>query len=258
MAVAYETSLTPAAVSFLAAGEAETVAFNAGTGADRVLLVAVLWRERSNVISGVTYNGVAMTAVAAKTTENAFVSMQIWRLANPASGSNDIVVTMGAGDNSSDALIGAWVGNTTDTATPVDGLQIGQGTASTASIVSSLSSAVTSAVGDMVVPVFGQANSTANISATATNYTERQDADNGSGFTLTFGDAAGAATVNPSATWNNGAYSVSWIGMGVNVNAAAGGGGASIVRQMLQHHRGRLKSMSGWRRHESGLYLRAA
>lgn len=42
------------------------------------------------------------------------------------------------------------------------------------------------------------------------------------------------------------------------LESGGGGGGSTILRQMMQHHRGRRKSMVGWRRHDSGLYLRAA
>jgi len=61
MAIAYETSLAPATVSFPSAGGSQTVAFDAGSGASRVLLVAVTYRERTANITGVTYNGVART-----------------------------------------------------------------------------------------------------------------------------------------------------------------------------------------------------
>src|SRR5262245_56070815 len=115
MAVAHETSLAPQAVTFAAAGETENVSFDAGSGANRGLLVGVFWRDQSNVITGVQYAGVPMTAVAVKFTENVVWSGQLWRLAGPASGTNTIAVTMGAsGGSDSQALIVAWVGNGVD------------------------------------------------------------------------------------------------------------------------------------------------
>jgi hypothetical protein len=234
--MAYETSLTPIGVTFNQAGETETHAFDAGSGANRVLVVGVVWRDQSNTISGVTYNGVAMTSLGAKVTEDARTSMQLWRLANPASGSNNIAVTMGAGDNNSGGVIGAWVGNGADVSgTPVDGYQTGQGNASTANVVSSLGTPVSSAAGDRVVAFFGQFNESANLTATAANYTERQDGNDGAGISLTYGDADGAATVDPQATWSNGAFLVRWVAMGLNVNAAAGG--ANVVPVVIVKQR---------------------
>jgi hypothetical protein len=224
MAATYETSLTPAAVTFLAAGEAETVAFDAGSGADRVLLVGVCWRDRNNSISGVTYNGVAMTSMGAEVTENAVFSAQAWRLVNPASGSNNIVVTMGVGDNSSSGLIGAWVGNTVDQTTPVDALVTNSGSGNTANMVSS--GTVTSATDDRVVVFHCLRNLADNDTSTPTNYTERQDANTGAGIMMTIGDAAGAASVATSATWTNAAAEqVEWVVLGINVNASGGAGG---------------------------------
>lgn len=226
MAVAYETSLTPAAVTFNSGGEAETVAFDAGTGANRTLVVFVTWRDQDNTISGVTYNAVAMTSVAARLrTADTLLSGQLWYLVNPASGSNNIVVTMGVGGSNSPALISAWVANGTDTAgTPIDGYVTASGTASTANIASS-PGAISSATDDMIVIFASNRNGTDNWTATPTNYTERQDAANGSGISATFGDAAGAASVTPTATWNNSADELTWLALGINVNQTAGGGG---------------------------------
>ena len=218
MAIAYETSLAPTAVQFLTAGETETIAFNAGTGTNRVLLVCVQWVDQNNTLTGVTYNGVSMTSMGTQITQGA-IKMQLWRLAGPASGSNNLAVTMGAGDNNSNALIAAWVANGVDQTTPTDGYTTNQGTASTANIVSTLT--ITSATNDYIAVFYGSYNGTATIAATPTNYTERQDGNNAVGLTLEFGDAAGAASVATSATWDNGAFTVDWIALGCNLNQAS-------------------------------------
>lgn len=223
MAATYETSIAPQNVSFLAAGEAETVVFDAGTGADRVLLVFVSWNERTNSISGVTYNGVAMTSAGAKVTQGT-LSGQLWSLANPASGSNNIVVTMGAtsGGNSA-GQISAWVANSADVSgTPVDGYTSATGSGSTANIVSAVT--ISSATGDRVAVFHATINGSENLTAAATNYTERQDVFNGGGISTEFGDADGAASIASSATWSNSAITVNWIALGININATASGG----------------------------------
>lgn len=218
--VAYEASLAPVAVTFDAAGETETTAFNAGTGSNRLLLVVVFWRDSDDsAISGVTYNSVSMTSLGAKLRSAQNISIQGFRLSGPASGSNNIAVTMGAAGGSSAALINAWVGNTTDGT--VDGFATTSGTTVLANAVST-SDVTTSSSGDRAVFFFGSRNLVDNYTATAANYTERQDGNNGTGLAATYGDAAGAgATINATATWNNGATTFDWVSLGINVNQAS-------------------------------------
>lgn len=231
MAIAYETSLAPATVSFPSAGGSQTVSFNAGTGSNRVLLVAVSYRERTNDITGVTYGGVAMTSAGAEATGgDETCACHLWYLAGPASGTNDIVATSsasGAGDAT--GQISAWVANGVDQTTPVSGYTSGTGSGSTANIVSSRT--ITSETNDVAVVFHATYNTTANVAATPSGYTERQDAANSAGVSTSFGDAAGAASVATSATWDNGAFTVSWCAVGVSVNpAAAAGGGLAWIR----------------------------
>ena len=223
--VSYETSAAPTFVTFLQAGETENVAFDAGTGAGRVLIVCVIWQNRGQDVTGVTYNSVAMTSVAAKVDET-ILSGHVFRLANPASGSNTIAVTMASnGISDSFGAIAAWVANTVDGTTPVDGFQSGTGTGTGANIVSQPSAAITSAVGDRIVVFNAITSDTATRSATPTNYTERQDSNDGASFSVEFGDADGAASVSPSATWNSvGGESIHWISLGFNVNASGAAG----------------------------------
>lgn len=216
MPVSFIASLAPTAVSFLAAGEAETVAFNAGTGTDRVLTVEVTWNDKTNDITSITYNGVAMTSLCAKTV-NGVCAARLYGLANPASGLNNIVVTMSAGSANSSAQISAWSGEGADQTTPFDTAVTANGSGSTANIVSS-ATLTTGVTGDRSVFYHATFNGTASITATPTNYTERQDAADGGGISTEFGDADGAASITGSATWSNGAYLVNWITLAVNVN----------------------------------------
>jgi hypothetical protein len=218
----YVASLAPVTVSFLQAGEAETVAFDVGTGSNRGIVVAVTWRDRDNDLTGVTYAGVSMTALSAKIISGALAA-RFYGLANPASGSNNIVATMGAGNTDSDGQISAWSGEGIDQATPFDTAVTATGSGSTANIVSS-ATLTTGAAGDRALFIHATSNDTASLTATPTNYTERQDGANGTGLSTQFGDADGAASITGSATWDNGAYAVSWITLAVNINQASGGG----------------------------------
>lgn len=63
-----------------------------------------------------------------------------------------------------------------------------------------------------------------------------------------------AASANPTWSWTGSSYGATSI---ATFKASAGGGG--IVRQMMQHHHHRRpRKDPAFRRHESGLYLRAA
>lgn len=231
MAVAYETSLAPQSVTFDAAGETETLAFDAGSGANRVLLVYVLWRDRANDITGITYptissggTPVAMTSSGAKVSDpGGILAGRMFQMANPASGSNNLAVTMGASSGStSTALIAARVGNGADTTgTPFDGYTTANGTDVVAAQVTSLT--VSSQTDDRVVVFHGLSNINATRTSTPTNYTERQDAGDAGGFSIALGDAAGATSVATSSTWTNDAATTRWVVMGLNVNTSAAG-----------------------------------
>jgi hypothetical protein len=76
-----------------------TIAYDAGTGSDRILLVWVTpeYLSGTEVVTGVTYNGSAMTA----DTQFYFYTdkpLRLFYLVAPASGSNNIVVDMSVGD----------------------------------------------------------------------------------------------------------------------------------------------------------------
>jgi len=63
-------------------------------GSDRKLVVGVGVRDSGSVaVTGVTYNGVAMTAVGTRQT-NGIVKLDVYQLNAPATGSNNVVVSM--------------------------------------------------------------------------------------------------------------------------------------------------------------------
>jgi hypothetical protein len=76
-----------------------TIAYDAGTGSDRILLVWVTpeYLSGTEVVTGVQYGGTPMTA----DTQFYFYTdkpLRLFYLVNPSSGSNDIVVDMSVGD----------------------------------------------------------------------------------------------------------------------------------------------------------------
>lgn len=62
------------------------------TGTDRILFVGTVGKAGTDTISGVTYNGVAMTKIATAQVATRRYST-LWYLINPASGSNNVVIS---------------------------------------------------------------------------------------------------------------------------------------------------------------------
>lgn len=68
------------------------------SGSNRILFVNTGCHTSIATITGVTYNGVAMTSVHAPITSPDNFYMQLWYLLAPATGANNIVVTASAAD----------------------------------------------------------------------------------------------------------------------------------------------------------------
>lgn len=64
------------------------------TGSNRAIVVAV--GTNGNVVTGVTYAGVSLTQVGSYSADGASNGITTWVLANPASGSNNVVVSTSA------------------------------------------------------------------------------------------------------------------------------------------------------------------
>lgn len=68
------------------------------SGTDRILFVSVGLNTNGDNVTGVTYNGVAMTQIATATA-NASNRSYLYYLINPATGSNNVVVSLGSASN---------------------------------------------------------------------------------------------------------------------------------------------------------------
>lgn len=78
------------------------------SGNDRILFVYLAYAGSAGSITGVTYNGVAMTQSTAYT-GNAAIN-EVWVLNNPSSGSNTVSVTFTGGVSSGVVLAGSYTG----------------------------------------------------------------------------------------------------------------------------------------------------
>lgn len=116
--------LTAADVIVNASGAAsnDSGLFDSGvTGSDRLLLVVVLHEEGSDpAVSAITYGGVSLTKeveVESSDTSGFAESLEIWYLANPATGSNTVQLTNSATDQDFGVFAAVYTGR--DQTTPV-------------------------------------------------------------------------------------------------------------------------------------------
>ena len=63
------------------------------TGSDRLILVSFITNNTTDIITGVTYNGVSMTKLKQQASASPAYLAYTWGLLNPASGANNVVVS---------------------------------------------------------------------------------------------------------------------------------------------------------------------
>lgn len=202
--------------TFDASGTAVTFSFDAGTDADRFLLISVSWDGASGHTLGdsaVTYNSVALTALGATTSQSS-ARKRTYGLIAPATGSNTVSVDPSGGIGSEDAIIEVYCYSGVDQTTPYDGYATANATDGSAPYESAVT--VTSATGDLVwVSHMVRAGSVTG--GTSTGFTERLD-NVASNIGAVSGDQTGAASVVTSVAWA-GVVSIDYIAHGANLNA---------------------------------------
>lgn len=105
MAIAFDTS------SYLNfATTSGTLAFTC-TGSDRLLLVTTANEGGANDVTGVTYNGVALTEIGTAVQKGSTGRyLRLWGLLNPASGANNVVVSRTTGAADMWCLVASYTG----------------------------------------------------------------------------------------------------------------------------------------------------
>ena len=171
-------------------------------GTNRLLIVAVSIDNRT--VSGVTYNGVAMTSVGSAT--NGKQISHMWRLIAPATGANNVVVTLSGGGDDIIAVATSYTG--VDQTTPLGTPATATGTSTTASVT------VTSATNELVVDSVSSNLGTLTVDASQTQRGNAVAGDNQGGAS----EEAGAASVVMS--WTIGSSSA-WASVGVGIKGVA-------------------------------------
>ena len=182
-------------------------------GSDRLLLVGVCVRNGAAAVSGVTYNAVAMTQYATVTLGGT-QKLDIWRLIAPATGANDVIVTM-AGLSPFSVGISSY--NGVDQTTPLGTSANATGAGGDPTVD------VSSAAGELVIDYFCEddGNTTIPTMTAGAGQTARANFTTGVvGFSrnVSSSEEAGAATVTMS--WSDTAGN-SWITIGGPLKPAA-------------------------------------
>lgn len=99
------------------------------TGTNRILVVAVQTRDGAVTVSGVTYNGVALTKATSQYEPNwsTYVGTEIWYLVNPDEGTHSVAVTLSATSDHASAISSDW--SNVDQTNPINAVGGGYGTA---------------------------------------------------------------------------------------------------------------------------------
>lgn len=179
------------------------------TGTDRAIFVGM---SHSGTITGVTYAGVAMTAVIEAVPGDGAYNAATWKLSNPASGANTVVVTFSAsatGEGGAFSVTGAHQ----TTASLTSGATTSTGLDTTPTIT------IASATGDMVFGMTASNQAFAPV-APGTGGTELWDIE--AVFVSSWAvreDGAASVVIDGTATSFEG-----WNMAGFNIVAAAAGG----------------------------------
>lgn len=238
MAIAYLTPSTAASFDVtLATGAASPSASetaDGGNASDKYVVASCSFRDSNgHAVSGMTFNGVSMTALGAQLSGNG-AAQRTYGLALGSGnlGSVTLAVNTTGGAGTQTGILSFMVFSGLDQSSSVDGYASNSGASGAAATLT-----VTSAVGDVPF-VFATGRTAVGDISAPTNYTERIDNPSGTGgaaVTMGGGEGVGAASINFTTTFSGG-FSNGWVAQGANLNVAAGGGGGAVVSPYYSHY----------------------
>jgi hypothetical protein len=193
-------------------GTTHTTSHTTAAGSNRLIKVVVTWDTTGGLtVSGVTYNGVALSSLAQCNTPFGSKAVQLWYLVAPATGANNVVVTQSNTIVGMNAQISTYTG--VDQGSPVGTAACGNDFAVDPATVNANSTAD----GLVVDGIYSQTG----ISVGA-GQTQRGN-DSETWVTASSEEAGTGAAVTMSWTGPTGLWAIS----AVNLNAAASGGACS-------------------------------
>lgn len=192
------------------------------SGSDRLLMVQLWTFPSGDTVSGITYNGTSLTKKGTKSADAGGYTNQ-WSLVAPATGANNIVVSM----SSSQMFVTAASYTGVDQTTPhPDATVVGQTTSGT----THTTSAITTSVDQSWLVLAGRSPSYLP-TATGDSYMRRSNSASGdAGYT--FDSNAGRSTGSNTMTVTTGGATVMYYVMSVIAPASGGGGGSSSTPQL--------------------------
>lgn len=221
MAIAFDAAATGGAAS------ASSVTFShTCTGSDLLLLVGVhLYNVNGATISSVTYNGIALTLVDSAANSNRRVSL--YRLVAPATGANDVVITLSGTEFEVNGGSMSFTG--VDQTTPLGTAVAANGNSTTPTVD------VSAATNDVVAAVLAIEHSgTLSVGA---GQTSRYSAVGGGGWNKYAGSTEPGATTT-TMSWSDtvgGAWGI--VGVPIKPKAAAGGGIVPVIHAQYRMRR---------------------
>lgn len=193
------------------AGTTQTISHTTGALTNGLIKVAVSWDTGTgNVISGVTYNGAALTGLTVSDFALAQKATQIWYRVAPSSGTNNVVITSSGTITAQNAIVSTYSG--VDQGSPVGTVANNQAQASDPVTASPNSTAD----GLVVDSVYSQTGITVGAGQAERGNVE----DPVSGFRVAASEQAG--TGSPVAMTWDGNTAGNWATSAVNLNAASG------------------------------------
>lgn len=208
-------AITVDATSTATSGSAETGNTTltwSHTNAGDFMRVGVSWRsDAGQTVSGITYNGVALTQIGTAAV-NGSTSAGHWRLIAPASGAHNVVVTLSA--DTAALMAGATTYSGVDQTTPTGTSNTATGNSTTPTVD------IASVSGDIVVDVVAGSPVFTLDSAGAGQTAEWNISDSGAQFRRGGGSRETATTTTTTMSWSVSTAST-WAIHGVALKAAA-------------------------------------
>ena len=168
-----------------------TFSYTVGSGSNRLLIVsvgAVDGTTADRQVSGITYNGVALTRGDGRDSTSEFENNEVWYLLGPASGANNVVVTMGGTCNGISAVAASYTG--VQQSSQPDATQ----TAAITSTTTPSTSITTVADDSLIVASAIKHSATGTIDSAGTDQTIRQNSDVGGAYDHALSDRIAGAS----------------------------------------------------------------